>query len=462
MSFRQSKDSSDSFKPMSGSISIDLTALMCYFASNMSFTKELSARDTKHIKQANGKFAAMAACYGMGVFNDNFFRQATLLLAVVAGENWYPGAAMALFALPYLLFSAPAGWLADRYPKRYVVIGAKSLELMAMICGAFGVILGSWALMLAMVCLMGTQSAIFNPALNGSLPELFPSHYVNAANAKLRVAATGTILLGVACAGFALDAGWGAMMGIESGRIIVGAVILLVAIAGLGVSFYVPHRNAADPGASFPWTGGLKTVKDLWQIRHDPFLTLAIGMVTLVFFLGAVKILIVNEMGIEQYGRGEAMTSGMIFAAMSGIAIGGLISSVVVKKINWHSLMMPLAIAISTVFCAIAAVPVLPLPNFVHLSLILFMLALAGIIGGLMVIPSQAFVQLRPAPEKRGAVIAACNFSVFSGILLSGPAGWGILVLVKPTTAFSLLALISLGIVWGLTWRTRHHENKCS
>ncbi len=432
------------------------------------------------LPQPGGRgFAAMAACYGMGVFNDNFFRQATLLLAVAAGVGWYQGAAMALFALPYLLLSAPAGWFADRHPKRRVVIGAKALEVAAMVCGAVGVLTGSWRLMLAMVFLMGSQSAIFNPALNGSIPELFPRHRVNPVNANLRIAATGAILFGVACAGLALNFGGGSIRGWPTGRLFVAAVVLGVALAGLVAALGVPHREAADPQAPFPWKGSWDTMKELWRIRLDPFLTLAIGMIVLVFFLGALKIMIVNEIGLDQYGLGEAATSGMIFAAMAGVGVGGLISNAVIRRCRWDLIMMPLALAIGVIFCIMALAPLFPAAA--QVPLIFLMLGLAGIIGGLMVIPSQAFLQLRPRPERRGAVIAACNFAVFSGILISGPTGWGLLeslrlgrtllwvfhfvgfpvnrrlmLMLSPSTSFLLLAFLSVSLVLFLTRRIRN------
>ncbi|MHC4294213.1 MAG: hypothetical protein ACYSTL_01365, partial [Planctomycetota bacterium] len=67
------------------------------------------------IRRARGKFAAMAATYCLGVFNDGFFRQSVMLIAVAAGHKALQGYVMAVFTLPYLLFAAPAGWLADRF-----------------------------------------------------------------------------------------------------------------------------------------------------------------------------------------------------------------------------------------------------------------------------------------------------------------------------------------------------------
>ena len=121
----------------------------------------------QQIRRARGKFIAMAVTYSLGVFNDQFFKQAAFLMAIAAGRKEIQGYATIIFSLPYIVFAAYAGWMADRFSKRHVVIGAKVLELAAMICGAIGILSGNWTLILLMVGLMGLQSAIFAPALNG-------------------------------------------------------------------------------------------------------------------------------------------------------------------------------------------------------------------------------------------------------------------------------------------------------
>ena len=70
----------------------------------------------------------MVTTYSLGVFNDNFFKQAAMLLAVAAGKSELQGTAAILFSLPFILFSAPAGWLADKFIKTgaadKIIIGA--------------------------------------------------------------------------------------------------------------------------------------------------------------------------------------------------------------------------------------------------------------------------------------------------------------------------------------------------
>ena len=133
---------------------------------------ELSLKE--RIRKGRAKFAAMAGTYFVGVFNDNFFKQAALLMAVAAGKSEIQGYATIIFTLPFIVFASQAGWCADRFSKRSVVIAAKLLELAAMIFGALGVLYGNWFLILVMLGIEGTQATIFSPALNGSIPELYP------------------------------------------------------------------------------------------------------------------------------------------------------------------------------------------------------------------------------------------------------------------------------------------------
>ena len=118
----------------------------------------------------------MAGAYTLGVFNDNFFKQAALVLAVAAGRNSMQGFALAVFTLPFLIFSAPAGWMADRFPKSKVVIGAKACELLAMLAGAAGICLGHWSLIFTMLVAYATSEGEALRALTSD-----PDKFVSAA-----------------------------------------------------------------------------------------------------------------------------------------------------------------------------------------------------------------------------------------------------------------------------------------
>ena len=405
------------------------------------------------IKRGRGNFLAMAASYSLGVFNDNFFRQAAMLMAVAAGSKWLQGAALAIFSVPYLLFAAPAGWLADRYPKRSVVIWAKGLELVAMLCGAAGVLTGMWSLILAMVFLMGLQSCLFSPSLNGSIPELYPDSYVTTANAGLKVATTSAILLGTALAGVALNRKALLRPGLSEltqGQGIVAIAVVAVSLVGLLVSFGVPRRRAADPGVRFPWTGPADTVRELRRILKDRMLAVAAGGSAFVFFVGGLQFQIINELGMKQFGLGEMVTSCLIFSELAGIAAGGIIGARLAKGRWWYRVLTPSALLIALPALGVVFVPSLP-PGW-GWYVLPAVLACTGLLAGAILIPCEAFIQIRPAPERKGAVIAAANFAVFAGIILSAPLGWLALTWFAPTTCFALVAGVALfaGLVFAM------------
>ena len=195
----------------------------------------------------NRKYQALAlgTSYALGTFNDNFFKQAGLLLAVTTGNAVFQSQVTFLFALPFVLFSAWSGWLADRFAKRSLVICAKTLELAAMLAGAWGMVTLDWNWMLAMTFCMGLSSTLFSPALNGSIPELFPVGQVPRINALFKLGTTASILFGVFLAGIALDQAW-----IETaypfGRWLVAILAVTVAAGGLVSTAFIP----AYPGAA--------------------------------------------------------------------------------------------------------------------------------------------------------------------------------------------------------------------
>jgi MFS family permease len=397
----------------------------------------------QQIRSARGKFVAMAASYSLGVFNDNFFKQAAMLLAIDAGRKQFQGWMLFLFTLPFVLFAAPAGWLADRFAKRHIVIGAKGLEVLAMICGAAGLLTGSWPLMIAMVSAMGLQSCIFGPSLNGSIPELYPASYVTAANGTLKVFVTGAIILGVAAAGFVLD-GKGTIMDVPAGRLATAIIAFAVAAFGFAASFGVPHRPAAMHDArKFPWTGPLDSVRTIGHCFADRLLGITVVADMFVWFVGSMEILVINVLGKEQLRYSGSATSGMLVAQLGGLAAGGLLAGRLAAGPRWHRVLAPAAMGLAAGMGLVAAAAA-GMAEPARYCCVLLGLIVAGLCGGLFMIPCESFVQVRPAPERRGEVISATNFMVFIGIMASAPLANALNEHIRPSISFALLGGLSL------------------
>ena len=420
--------------------------------------KTITATDSEILRHARGKFACIASAYGLGVFNDNFFKQAALVLFVAAGRNDMQGYALTVFTLPFILFAAPAGWCADRFMKSHVVISAKWLELVAMLFGAVGICMGNTLLIFTMLFIMGFQATLFSPAMNGSLPDLYPERFITHANGILRMLVTLAILGGVAVAGMMLDYQEPWFWGIEKGRLLVAGTVIGVALFGLLVSFGVPKRPAANPAVKFPWNGPLHTIEELWNTRKDPLLATTIFTNVFVWLIGSLGILIINPLGINQFHLSKTLTSCLIVSQLVGIAVGGVISSRLIPIARWYRVVWPLCLAMSLVMLSMTSVPYLPQPlHRAGLYLITFLL---GCFGGGILIPMESFLQIRPPVVRKGAVLSAVNFIVFGGILSSGlfsnylNAHW------KPTEAFGVMGIFSLavtGVLFFLFRRQTEH-----
>ena len=412
------------------------------------------AADTAQIRQARGKFAAMAASYFLGTFNDNFFKQAVMLLALAAGREKFQGAAGIAFTVPFILFAAPAGWMADRYPKRNVVISAKAMEMVAALVGAFGIILGNLWVMVGMVALMGTQSAFFSPALNGSIPELYPSNHVTKANAVLRMIVTVGILIGISFSGFVLDLKGEPLFGAARGNAMVGLAVILYAALGLLVSFGIPTRAAADPGRAFPWTGPLDTLRELREVWQDRQLGRILVADVFIWAVGVFQLLVINSLGKLQFHLSDSSTSLLVASQLIGLALGGLLSARFAKGSRWFKVLTPAGIAMGLLMLAIGGVPMLPVGGQVPILFVL--IGLAGMAGGLFLIPCESFLQIRPVPERKGAVWASANFASFSGMaaasLLYIP-----LTALRPTLAYAVLGAASL---FFMTWMALEFRRK--
>lgn len=341
----------------------------------------------------------MAVAYSLGVFNDNFYKQAAMLIALVLNRNSYQGLVIVLFTLPFIFVAAPAGWLADRFPKRNVVIAAKALEVVAAVCGAVGVLFYNWPLILAMVFLMGLQATIFSPSLNGSIPELYPPRYVMRANAILKMCTTASILLGVALAGMFLSQKTMWWLSANAGQWLVAAAVVGTAALGLIISLGVPHKPAANPRLAFPWTGPADTFRQLRQIRKDRLLATVVLADVFVWMFGSLQIMITNYMGIHQFGYGEQTTGLLIAAELVGIAAGGLVVSAASKSGRWRQMLGPAAYIMGAAMLMVSlAIYVDASSRFAWLA---GWLALGGAAGGVMLIPLESFIQVRPAPEKK-------------------------------------------------------------
>jgi len=390
------------------------------------------------------KFAAMVAVYFVGTLNDNFCRQCVMLLAVAWGLSHLQGYITVLFTTPFIIFAAYAGFLADRFSKRSVVVGAKLVSLAAYILGIIGFYLSSWAIILVTVFILGFQATVFSPAINGIIPELYPAAYVVTANGIITASVNIAILLGIAGSGLVLDIN-GKVGDVPLGMCLAGAVGLSVAFITLVISFFVPKFPAASPKARFPWQGPWESVITLAQTRGDSLLANSIFAKAFFWFAASLEMLIINPLGLTQFGLSKRMTSVLIVVELVGVGIGSLLAPLIAKGARWYRGLVPAGIIMSISMFVIAAVPYLPL--ITQKAVVILALAMMGVAGGIFSIPVTSFVQIRPAPQMKGRMIASSNLADFTGILLASGVFYVFDKLhLMPSSCFAIEAVITMAM----------------
>ncbi len=392
--------------------------------------------DNQSAGSRRGRLATMVLLYGLADFNDNFFRQATMLLAIVAGVESRQGLLTSLFTIPYLLLAAPAGWLADRFIKRHIILGTKALEVLAMSLGACGVIWSSWPLLVAATVLMGLRAAAFSPALNGSIPEVCQAEQITTANAILKAVIISMILAGIALAGVALSAG----------KYLLIAIMLAVSVMGLFSAAFLKKHPAAAPKCPFPWSGPAKTLSFLWQLRKDRPLAIAVGCNALTWSMIALLQPLVNILARNQFGlsaqEAERICGILIGAGLVGVVIGSLAAGRLASGPRWQGLLQPSLVVIAVSLGFFAFLPHLSLTSRLPTSFVL--MGLAGIAGGLIIVGCESFIQARPPAAQRGATIASADFAAFVGIFFSGPVSAALIHFLPDNLALAAVGAMCL------------------
>ncbi len=410
------------------------------------------------VRKARKSFIAIAISYFMGLFNDNFYKEAALLLAVMQGRTMLQAVAAGGFTLAYMFAAGYGGWMADRYSKGNVIIAAKGVEVVAMIIGALGIWTGNWYLMITMVSIMGAQSAIFSPSMNGSIPELYPDEHVQTANSYVRIISTSAIFIGMALAGYLIDFKEPSWSDIPQGILLVGICVLVAAFAGFFVAFGAPRIAAHACQAKFPWLGPVESVRELMLLRRDKILSLCVCGSVFLWSIATVLTLLVVNLGIVQFEVSPTATAGIKIIFLMGIAVGGVISNIIAKGNAFYKVFIPTIYIMGAMLVLVGVVPYV-VPESFSLYAVVGLLACVGMAGGVDLIPLESIIQIRPDPAMKGRVIAAANFAVFAGMTV----GAGVMALLNilefaPTTSLGIVGALALVFAFWLGSRLKRLE----
>lgn len=389
-----------------------------------------------------------------GAFNDNIFKNVLLLFVAFAGagalpisSNLFINLAAGLFILPFFLFSASAGVLADKYEKSWFIRKVKLAEIGIMCLGAIGFITESYVILLILLFLMGTQSAFFGPVKYALLPQQLKANELVPGNALVETGTFLAILLGTLGAGVIASA--------ENAKYIAAGAVVLFAVFGYIASRSIPEAPASAPDLSFKWQPIKQTKQTIAIAKADKTIFLALMAISWFWFLGAAYLTQFPNFTKIYLNGNESAVSFLLALFSVGIAVGSLACD----KLSNHRIevgIVPIGSLGITIFGALMATSIPSyLPEFDSFSQfvsyqelwpLFAYLLLLGASGGMFIVPLYALMQQRAKVNQRAQVIAALN--IYNSLFMVGSAVLGIVCLtvldMTIPQLFTLLAVMNL------------------
>ena len=381
------------------------------------------------------RFAPLFATQMFNAFNDNLYKNAMVLFVVyniyqsATDETMFSGLASAIFVLPFFLFSALAGQLADMRDKASIIRWVKLVEIAIMLVGATGLVLASEGIMvrtLAMPLLflalaaMGVHSTFIGPIKYSILPQHLKHEEVLAGTGLVEAGTYIAIMSGTILAGF---------ISVE----LAAGLVIVVAIAGYFTSRSIPPAPplAGEQAIDFhPVRASITLVRDVMH-KHEVFY--AILAISFFWTIGAVLFIQFPPLAKNVLFASQQVASLFLVVFSVGVAIGSVAINAL-QKGNVSARYATGSVVLMGVFVAafyfvcrswranVEVDHLMGLGEFIVQPLapyVLGALLLIAVFGGMFVVPLYAFLTTKVEPHQASRAVAANNI-VNAGAMVGG------------------------------------------
>ena len=375
------------------------------------------------------RFAPFFVTQALGAFNNNVFKNALVIMVafqvttLTADQvNLYVNLAAGLFILPFFLFSATAGQIAEKFDKAGLIRRVKLLEIGIMLLAALGFWLDSVPFLMTVLFLMGTQAALFGPVKYSILPQHLRDHELVGGNGLVEMGTFVAILLGT------MFGGW--LIATDGGKHWVAGACVTIATLGYFSSRFVPSAPAAAPDLRINWNPLSETWRNFQFMRTNRTVFLSVLGISWFWFYGATFLAQLPTYTKTYLGGDESVVTLMLTLFSVGVGAGSLLC----ERLSGRKVEMGLvpfgAIGL-TVFGldlyfakhSVATVTGVDWQAFLEQPGSLRVCAdlmLTGMFGGFYIVPLYALIQSRSEPSHRSRIIAGNN--ILNALFMVGSA----------------------------------------
>jgi len=383
------------------------------------------------------RFAPFFGTQFLGALNDNIFRNGLVTLITFQGLTILgmgyavlANVAAFLFILPFFLFSATAGQLADKYEKSMLMQRVKLLEIVLMTLAAVALLSQQYPLLLFVLFLMGCQSTLFGPVKYAYLPQKLHTDELIGGNALVESGTYIAIVVGLIVGVEMVDS--------ESDRQVLLAITLVI-VAGLGylASRQVPKTEPVDPNLVISWNAWRETWHIVSFAREEKSVFLSILGISWFWFFGSAMTIQMPAYAADILLGNKSVVTSLLVAFATGVGTGSLLC----ERMSRHRIelgLVPFGSIGMTLFAvdlyfsqpATAAHAVSSVGEFLSRPgswRILADLALIGAFGGFYSVPLYALIQKRSERQRLSRIIAANN--IINSLFIVGAALISIIIL---------------------------------
>jgi 1-acyl-sn-glycerol-3-phosphate acyltransferase len=399
-----------------------------------------SAPDNQFLLLGQRRFGPFFLTQFFGAFNDNVYKNALIILIAFQPEgqgdsNTLINLSAGLFILPFFLFSATAGQLADKYEKSRFIRWVKFMEIVIMSLAVAAFHLEEIPLLMGLLFLMGTQSAVFGPLKYGILPQHLRDMELVGGNGMVEMGTFLAILLGTLTGGV--------LIGLPgNGAALVSVAVVVLACLGFLSSLGIPRAPAVAPGLRINWNPLTETWRNMRFARGNRTVFLSILGISWFWLLGATYLAQLPNFTKGTLGGNEQVVTLLLTLFSIGIGVGSLLCERLSDRRVELGLVPFGSIGLTLfgidLFVAVPEHPVvgaaLNATGFFHApgsARVLFDILMLGLFGGFYIVPLYALVQQRSEPSHRSRIIAANNilnalFMVVSALMAIVILGAGV------------------------------------
>ena len=349
----------------------------------------------------------------LGAFNDNFFRVAMVTFVTykvttmsAQSKSVIVSIAAALFMLPYFLFSAFAGEIADKFSKDKIIKATKMLEVIIVLLAGLGFLTGNIPLLLFVLFLMGTQSTFFGPVKYSILPDILDKKQLIAGNGIIEAGTYGAILQGTIFGGLIITLSEINKFGfhIKINDTFLPIIMLTVSTLGLCASLFIPSQKASNSKLKIDKNFLRSTWKNMSFAKQNHDIFLCILGISWFWMLGTVLTPQIPSLTKNILNGDESLLAFLFTLFSCGIGLGSLLCQFLVKG-EITSKYVPISALLMTVFLADFAFATSNYESsYLSISYIEFLKTFAGkritidLLGfavccGLYVVPLNAMLQ---------------------------------------------------------------------